>query len=199
MLGANYEGDGDNIRSLNGQTGTIAAGKNYIYFSSDRQINASLDELSANGGTLLFECDRGIGRTVAYEGPAKQYKVIYSTFIFGGIRGISEKNGLMKTYMDWLCAPASINQEPFSIIDDRIFSTNARGKNMIHIGLLRAAKLEVSLYTMSGRLVNQMAQDWFEEGSHFLTLDKLLISKGNYLLSVTADGQAVTKLIFITE
>ena len=101
MLGANYDDDGDKISSLSGQNGSIVEGKSYS-FIQNLSINTYMDEISSNGGTMIFQCNTNKGRAVTYEGQNNTYKVIFSTFVFGGIRTEQAKNELMKIYMDYL-------------------------------------------------------------------------------------------------
>ena len=101
MLGAKYDADGDKISSLSGQNGSIVEGKSYN-FIQNLSINTYMDEISSNGGTIIFQCNGNKGRAVTYEGQNNTYKVIYSTFVFGGVREESAKNELMKIYMDYL-------------------------------------------------------------------------------------------------
>lgn len=199
MLGTTFNADGDKITSLSGQIGSIVAGKNYSSYFANHPINGYIDEISANQGTLLFKCNGGKGRAVSYKEPTKKYKTIYSSFVFGGLRGIPEKNALMKIYMDWLLGGTGINQDQLALIANSLFITNAFGENRINFTLAQPAKISINLYTIAGKLVSRMADNPFSQGSHQLTLNKDLISSGNYLLRVKAAEQAVNLLIFITK
>jgi len=62
-----------------------------------------VDIISANGGTLIYNCQNSFGRAIIYEDPTDGYRTIYSTFIFGALRdGASVKQDLMTAYLNYL-------------------------------------------------------------------------------------------------
>ncbi|MGB3341126.1 MAG: hypothetical protein WBB37_06565 [bacterium] len=91
-----------NISSISGQNNTITQGLNFEYLYQQGPDNY-VDLISANGGTMIYQCQNPSGRAVIYEDPTDGYRTIYSTFIFGALRdGTNTKQDLMTAYLDYL-------------------------------------------------------------------------------------------------
>lgn len=61
-----------------------------------------VDEIAANQGAIIFECQNNSGRAVIYDG-SNTYRAIHSTFIFGALRNdINTKAELMGIYLNYL-------------------------------------------------------------------------------------------------
>lgn len=91
-----------NISSVTGQTSTITQGLDYNYLHQ-RSPDNFVDQISADGGTIIYECQNPFGRAVIYEDATSGYRTIHSTFIFGALRdGTSVKQDLMAVYLDYL-------------------------------------------------------------------------------------------------
>ena len=202
MLGAKYEADGDKISSLSGQNGSIVEGKSYN-FIQNLSINTYMDEISADGGTMIFQCNANKGRAVSYEGTSNSYKVIYSTFVFGGIREESARNELMKIYMDYLVGTTPIVEEfdvPFTINNNTIsFSLNQN--NCLNFSLAHPARVTVDFYNISGQLVKQLINNSFNEGTHQVNLNSNFnnVSSGEYILNFKADEEVANQIIVISK
>lgn len=90
------------VRSVSGQSGTIAQGLDYSYLYQQAP-DSYVDLISANSGTMIYQCQNPSGRAIIYEDPTSAYRTIHSTFIFGALRdGTSVKQDLMAAYLDYL-------------------------------------------------------------------------------------------------
>lgn len=91
-----------NISSVTGQGGTMVQGLDYDYLYQDGP-DSYVDIISANGGTIIYQCQSLSGRAVIYEDPTSGYRTIHSTFIFGALRdGANVKQDLMAAYLNYL-------------------------------------------------------------------------------------------------
>lgn len=203
MLGANYDADGDKISSLSGQNGSIVEGKSYN-FIQNLSINTYMDEISANGGTMIFQCNANKGRAVTYEGQNNTYKVIYSTFVFGGVREESAKNELMKIYMDYLLGTTPIVEEfdvPFTLTNNSTMSFSLNQNNCLNFSLTHPARVSVDFYNISGQLVKQLINNSFNEGTHQVNLNSNFnnVSSGEYILNFKADEEVANQIIVISK
>ena len=202
MLGATYNDDGDNISSLSGQDGSIVEGKSYNFIQGSGNINTLIDDISANGGTPIFKCNGGTVKAVTYQGQDESYKVIYSTFVFGGVRTEDAKNELMKIYMDWLLGTTPIIED---IRPDYVFSSrNIRSisltqGNWLNFTLAYPARIEADFYNISGKLVHHLFNGQFNEGTYRVNVNDNSLCNGTYILRLDANGDIVNKGIVLTK
>lgn len=106
-FGCAYLNDGwpstiGNVSSLTGQSGTFVQGYNYDYLFQQDPDNF-VDEITANGGTIIYASQDAVGRAIMYDGPGNNYRALHSTFIFGALQsGTNTKEELMQVYMNYL-------------------------------------------------------------------------------------------------
>lgn len=205
MLGADYLGDGYQykIGSLSGQSGSIVDGKDYTFFTSHESMCSMVDEMNAGDGTLLFNCNNGKGRGVSYADPQKKYRIIYTSFVFSGIRGVDEKNELMKIYLGYLLPPTPVFEEynnPDVINTGTFTIVPLILDNQLEFTLHNAARIQVDLSTISGRFIQNFVNRDFSEGTYRIDLnlnDKA--GSGMYLLRFNADGKVINKKMVFTK
>jgi hypothetical protein len=201
MLGATYNADGNNISSLSGQDGSIVEGKSYNFIQgSGLNINTYIDEISSNGGTLIFECNAGTGRAVTCQGQDESYKVIYSTFVFGGVRTDDARNELMKIYMDWLLGSTPIADDckpDYAAHNSNILSVVLTSDRYLNFTLASPAQVKADFYSISGKLVQHLINGEFNDGTHIVKLNDNSLSDGTYILRLESNGESVKKGVFL--
>jgi hypothetical protein len=109
LLGCEYIDDGGNwyrgrIFSIQGQRKTFAD-KIEMEYLDIIEPNESPDIIGATEGTLILSSSEGKGRAVAYFNKEDGYKVIVSSFVFGGLidgQRSNTKKELMKRYLKFL-------------------------------------------------------------------------------------------------
>ncbi|MFH2001160.1 MAG: hypothetical protein ABIK28_15875, partial [Planctomycetota bacterium] len=107
-FGCTYVADGggtNNVQNLTGQTGTLMEGGHINYTYGTAYPDQYVDEISSNGGVILFKCQADKGRAVAFAGGAGTYRAIHSTFWLGAMKdtGASHtKAEIMQAYMNYL-------------------------------------------------------------------------------------------------
>ena len=107
-FGCNYVHDGysANVHYLIGVDGTFA--ENYQFnYQYDSDSDYSVDEISADEGTIFFTSQEGKGRGVCYDGGG-QYRTIFTSTLLGAmINGVGNntKANLMTEYLSYLTSP----------------------------------------------------------------------------------------------
>lgn len=120
-FGCNFVSNGNtsfygNVRSLAGQTSTIAEGLTYDYLFQEGPDHY-VDAISSNGGTIFLTDQNDTGRAVSYSGPTNSYRAIHSTIIFGALQeNANTRNELMARYMTYLTGSTSLEDEPIEQI-----------------------------------------------------------------------------------
>lgn len=201
MLGASFGADGAALSTIpvSGQSGTITASKNYTIGAYTYNVSFSVDEIEPTTGTAIFKCNEGKTRAVIYQDPVKKYKVIYSAFFFGAIRGIPEKNALMKIYMDWLMGGTEIlSDKPITLNTPGIILDAALLDRTVLFSVSAPAAIRVNLYTVSGKLVDNIADAIFSAGRFQYGLDPAL-GTASYVLRVETGKTIVNKKVSLTK
>lgn len=101
-LGADYVSKTNQLNSLIGQEGTFVQDLQFAYQGGSTTKN-NVNELTANGGELLFICEQGKGRIIA--NADGNYRSICSSVILGAFadgEGNNTKAYLMKQYLEFL-------------------------------------------------------------------------------------------------
>jgi hypothetical protein len=101
FFGASYLADGQatgNVQSLAGESGTFADGLSLTY-PYQGPPDAWVDELGADGGTVILRSQENTGRAVCHSGSS--YRTVVSATIFGAMTG-TDRSALMAAYMDYL-------------------------------------------------------------------------------------------------
>lgn len=108
-LGIKFIDDGNtsfigNVDTLEGMPGTWTEGmreKYMLYEPPDHYV----DEIGPHGGTMIFRCQRGIGRVVAHAGTEVPYRTVTAMHVFGAIKNAESthtKAELMALYLEYL-------------------------------------------------------------------------------------------------
>ena len=162
-----------------------------------------VDELDAADGTLLFTCNNGKGRGVCYADPQKKYRVIYTSFVFSGIRGVDDKNELMKIYLDYFLPPTPVIEEYNNPNGGITISFQIKPRiqnNRIVFTLNNPTKMQIDLYSVAGRLIRNIAKSDFTKSIHCKNLDlNENGGKGMYLLRFNADGEVINRKVTFTQ
>ena len=156
MFGCNFLSDGqdgyNSISTLTGQSCSIVAGKSYNYIH-ESYANHFVDEISSNGGTIIFKCDKDKGHGVTYEGPNGNYRAIHTSILFGGIRDESARDGLMKIYMDYLLGNTPCIEEQsrqFVVSNLSVSPSLLEQSDRLNFTLIRPAQVTIDFYNIAG-------------------------------------------------
>jgi hypothetical protein len=74
----------------------------YMYFDAPDHY---VDEIAADGGRMIFNCQRGYGRVAAHAGTEAPYRTITAMHVFGAIKNAQSthtKAELMGLYLEYL-------------------------------------------------------------------------------------------------
>lgn len=200
MLGATYIAEGSQfitIRSMTGQSGSIVDGKTYNFYSDFQDMSKANDEIEADKGTLLFKSNLGIGQGVSYEGTQDNYRLIYTSFVFSAIRGVDDRNELMKIYLDYLL-PASpvIENNPGPATVGAFTIAPIIQNNMLEFTLHKATRISVGMFTVTGRLVQNVIRGNYNKGTYIINLNQDgKTGSGNYVLRFNANGETKNRII----
>ncbi len=202
MFGINYLGPGtddtNNLSTLNGQNGSIVAGKNYDYLPNSL-TNYWVSEFSSNGGEIFFKCDKDKGRGVTCEGDSGNYRSIHSSVLFGAIRDETKRNALMKIYMNYLQKITPIqNKQHIVFNDNRFLFSSWQGKRSVLFKLTHPSRVKLDLYTITGRRIARIIDDKFCEGTHQIYVMTKL-SNGMYVMKYETENYKKNNLIKITK
>jgi len=208
MLGCTHVDGGDStasVTSFSGLPASIVSGKNYTSLPTTWYwyITRYIDELGSNGAKMIFKCNFNKNRAATYEGKNSTYRVIYSAFVFMQLRGKDAKNGLMKTYMDYLLG-TSINKG-----SDKIqFISNSNDfdlfvhDNRVAFKLSLPARIQADIYTVEGKLVRHVFNDRLNQGSHtfaFNTKEATRLCSGRYIMRFKSPGETVNKVFMVVK
>lgn len=204
MFGCNFLSDGqdgfNSISTITGQSGSIVADKSYNYIQ-DAYANHFVDEISSNGGKIIFKRDNDKGHGVTYKGANGNYRAIHTSILFGGIRDESARDGLMKIYMDYLLGNTLCIEEqykPFVVNNLSVSPSLLEQSDRLNFTLIRPARVTIDFYNIAGQHICRFINEKLHEGSHQLSLQRVL-SSGRYILKFEADKEVVNKLIVLTK
>jgi hypothetical protein len=109
-FGASYLGDGQpsstgNVQSLSGEAGTLAEGMSFAYLYQ-QEPDSYVDELGADGGTVVIRSQDNVGRVISKETPT--YRTVLSSIIFGATSG-TDREALLAGVVGYLLPGAGIS------------------------------------------------------------------------------------------
>lgn len=115
FFGCNFiaTGGDTNVQTLYGRENSFTQGYQFTYqYGSDSDFR--VDEITANGGSLILTSQEGIGRGVCYDGNEYYHTIFTSTLLGSMIDGNSPntKAELMGSYLDYLTQPVVSVEDP---------------------------------------------------------------------------------------
>ena len=101
-----------NVQTMTGQSGTFGQGLDLGYMYQ-QPPDAYVDQIEANGGTVLYRDQSGIGRAVCYAGPTNSYRAVHMATTFGALRTSDVQRDLLATALvDYLLELSGIGSGP---------------------------------------------------------------------------------------
>ncbi len=209
-FGCNFVSNGNtsfygNVRSLDGQPGSIAEGLTYDYLFQEGPDHY-VDAISSNGGTIFFIDQNDTGRTVSYSGPTGSYRAIHSTIIFGALQeNTHSRNELMARYMDYLTGQTGIEDEPVEQIHSSnkisIYPNPFISETKILFSALKQNNLILQIYDIKGSLIT--SHDLPVTSNYFIWDGKDNLGKdvntGTYFIKFNNGSVSTTKAIVKTK
>jgi hypothetical protein len=195
-----------NIETVSGEPGTLADGLDFNYMYQQPPDNL-LDNIEANGGTLFFKSQDGLGRGVNYSGPSNNYRTIHATFIFGAlINGIHTKYDLMQSYMNFLTGAAGVVEYEADLEPAFSFSVSPNPFSKltnISFGIEHSAQsIELTIFDVTGRLVKSFGSLPSAPGPMQIRWDGTdnlgrRVSSGSYIVRIETDQEIVNKAVVL--
>jgi len=164
FFGCNFiaTGGDTNVQTLTGLNGTLAEGYEFTYqygTDSDYQV----DEISANGGSLILTSQDGIGRGVCYDG-YQHYHTIFTSTLLGSMINAESPNTkaeLMGSYLDFLTQPVVSVEDPddphASLVLNNYPNPFSRSTTISFSGRMTLYdSYQISIYNIKGECVRDL-------------------------------------------
>jgi len=210
MLGCTYVGDGypsstGNVSHLTGQGGSFVAGMEYD-FPYQQPCDNYIDQISANGGTLLFRSQDNHGRVVAYTGSGSDYRSIHASYVFGAQpNGSHTKDQLMALYMNFLTQTIGIEEMNEVAIHSVSLAPNpARHEVNIRFTLNHSMDVSVQVYNIAGQNLRTLIDEHLNAGMHTISWDGhddngSALSSGTYIIRVCTDDIVISRTVVLVK
>lgn len=79
-----------------------------------------------------------------------------------------------------------------------VFPNPFNETTVVHFNLPRSSEITVRIYDLSGRMVNELTSDHFQEGAHSISFNAQGLSTGTYILRIeTPDQSRAAKMLLI--
>ncbi len=165
-------GNNANVQFLSGEEGTFAEGYQFEYqYGSDSDFE--IDVISANGGTVFFTSQDGLGRGVNCNGD-DQYHTIFTSTMFGAIidnEFPNTKTELMNLYLTYLTQPLVSANEPIVSNIDLVgnYPNPFNPETTISFSTTEySGNTEIVVYNLKGQKVKQLVSDQLSAGPHLV-------------------------------
>jgi len=197
-----------NIETVFGETGSVVEGLDYDYLYQQPPDNL-VDHIDANGGSIIFASQDGIGRGVMYAGVSNTYRTINTSFIFSAlVNGIHTKNDLMEAYMDYLTGNTAVDEHENGIANALSLTVSPNpfsNTTVIRYQMRDASPKQVSMkvYDITGRLVRQLNNPTIQPSNQIVwdgtDNSGRRVSSGTYIVRIATDHDIVNRAVVLID
>jgi|GEM_PF-2707305 len=204
MLGAAYVSDGQsawdgNIETLRGITGQFSEGL-VLGYPKYEAPDETPDIVSEAGGAAVLNSQDGHIRVIRDHGN-HGYRMVASSMIFGAVRPAAGESDqpvdLMTRYLSYLSGsstavtPIAEAPEAFALMQN--YPNPFNPQTVIRYQLKATVRVKLSVYDLTGRLIETLVYQNQPSGSHEVIFDGAGLASGVYLAVLEANGRRMVQ------
>lgn len=204
LFGCEYIDDGneENVYYLDGVSDTITDGISMDYqYGSDSDY--MVDVVGGDEGTMILQCQDGLGRVVAYDGD-NQYHTICSAVMMGSIidgDGLNTKANLMNAYLTFLTQPLVSATDPVVAVAHLTgnYPNPFNPETTISFHVTESSEnVILTVYNMVGQEVKQLVNEMLPLGDHTVVWNgkdnlERVVSSGVYFCRMSSGAFSETR------